>query len=141
MAAEGSKKVSNNAISRVVAMQEAELNAARMMLKPAYNDWFYDYTEKGKGNPFHEYFLDVIIGGPFEEIAFTPDRMNAVNTLKTGASYSDFFVEGSGSWHEAIITDAGAEELRSNESARMAAVSKSNVLRAYALLKAGAFSK
>lgn len=144
MADEPSGKVSKNAISRVVAMQEAELNAARMMLKPGptYNDWFYDYTEKGKPNPFHEQFEDVIIGYPMEKSASTPERMESLKALKRGPSYSDFFVEGKGgSWHEVVIVNKDAEELQHDEDARVEALSKSNVLRAYALLKAGAFAK
>lgn len=139
------KRVSSNAISRVVALRDAEVAAARQMFLTGYHDWFYDYTEKGKHHPFHENFEDIIIGRPFEEIAFSAKRMAAIDSLHLaqGQTYSDFFVEsGGGSWHEAVIDDPQSpENLHANPRARMAAISRSNVLKAYALLKAGAFAK
>jgi hypothetical protein len=146
-----SKKVSTSAISRVLALQAAELNAARSISAKDYPDFFSDYVDKGGGQPpWHEGFQDVIIGHPFEEFPeFALSRMAAIDALHLGEGegYADFFVEGGGgNWHEAVAgddVDAGTnhQRLKSNVSARAAALSKSNVLRAYALLKASGFAK
>jgi hypothetical protein len=146
-----SKRVSTSAISRVLALQAAELNAARSISAKDYPDFFSDYVDKGGGQPpWHEGFQDVIIGHPFEEFPeFALTRMTAIDALHLGEGegYADFFVEGGGgNWHEAVIgTEPDALEnhrqLSSNVSARMAALSKSNVLQAYSLLKTGGFAK
>jgi hypothetical protein len=143
-----SKKVSNSAISRVLALQAAELNAARMMVAESYPDFFADYGDKGGGGSWHEGFQDVIT--PFGEFPdfFSPSRMMAIDALHLGQGegYADFFVEGGGgNWHESVApVDADGEDhqlLIKSQNARATALSKSNVLRAYATLKAGGFAK
>ncbi len=139
------KKISHNAISRVLALQASALKAAQLIQAA---DGYSDFFVEGGGGSWHEAFGDVVTIS--ENIQFSAARMAAIDGLRLSADgYSDFFVEGGGgSWHEAfgdvVTISENVDELSSlykSVGARAAALSKSSVVQAYATLKAGGFTK
>ena len=85
--------VSRGAFDRLMAIREAEVNAARRMRA---GDDYPDFFVEGSGPPWHERWPEVIRGGA----EFSEERMLFVDRLRQD-DYPDFFVEGSGPpWHE-----------------------------------------
>ena len=137
--------ISRSALSRVLALQASALKAAHLMVA---SDGYSDFFVEGGGGSWHEAFGDVVTIS--EDVEFSAARMAAIDAMRLSADgYSDFFVEGGGgSWHEAfgdvVTISEDVDELASlvgNVGARAAALSKLNVVRAYATLKSGGFAR